>query len=319
MTRRSGGTLKVLATGPLTVVEDLGRPGSSDIGVGRSGAADRAAYRLANRMLANPDGAAALEVTLGGLELEVVDGPVWLCVTGAPAPVSVDSRAVGPSTVVAAPTGSVVRLGPPPTGLRSYLGVRGGIVVPEVLGSRSHDVLAGLGPPPLKSGDEITTGPPPQDFPHVDHLPTSVAGDDVVLRVVRGPRDEWVRNADALVEASWTASERSNRVGIRLAGGSIEHVDADRQLPSEGVYRGGIQVPPSGEPVLFLADHPVTGGYPVVAVVVDADVDLAAQVRPGQSVRFTWVPPPFASEAPPEQQASTADVSTPPTADEESA
>ncbi len=286
-----GARLKVLSPGPLSLVEDLGRVGSSGIGVGRSGAADRAALRLANRVLANPDGAAAVEVTFGGLEVEVLEGPVWLCVTGAPAPVTVGSRAVGPSTVVAAPAGCVVRLGMPPTGLRSYLAVRGGIDVPSVLGSRSHDVLAGLGPPALTEGDELPVGPAPRELPHVDHLPTSVSTDEVVLRAVRGPRDAWVKDADVLVDTAWTASERSNRVGIRLAGGQLEHVDPDRQLPSEGVCRGGIQVPPSGEPVLFLADHPVTGGYPVVAVVLDADVDRAAQVRPGQRVRFVLVAP----------------------------
>jgi biotin-dependent carboxylase-like uncharacterized protein len=282
----------VLSPGPLCLVEDLGRSGVSGIGVGRSGAADRAALRLANRALANPEDAAALEVTLGGLELEVVAGPVWLCVTGAPAPVSIDGREVGPFAGVAAAEGSVVRLGMPPTGLRSYLAVRGGLDLPAVLGSRSHDVLSGIGPAPLAEGDELPVGPAPQELPHVDHLPTSVVGDEVVLRAVRGPRDAWVKDADVLVETAWTASERSNRVGIRLAGGQLEHVDPDRQLPSEGVCRGGVQVPPGGEPVLFLADHPVTGGYPVIAVVVDADVDRAAQVRPGQGVRFSWVEAP---------------------------
>ena len=281
--------LRVLRPGPLCLVEDLGRSGVSGIGVGRSGAADRAALRLANRALANPEDAAALEVTLGGLEVEVVAGPVWLCVTGAPAPVSIDGREVGPFTVVAAAAGSVVRLGMPPTGLRSYVAVRGGVDVPAVLGSRSHDVMAGLGPAPLVAGVELGIGVPPRRQPHVDHLPPAPSTEEVLLGVVRGPRDAWVADADALVATSWTASERSNRVGMRLSGGRIEHVDADRQLPSEGVYRGGIQVPPSGEPVLFLADHPVTGGYPVIAVVVDADVDRAAQVRPGQCVRFSWV------------------------------
>ena len=111
-----------------------------------------------------------------------------------------------------------------------------------------------------------------------------------MLSLVRGPRDSWVRDVDTLVRTRWTASERSNRVGMRLDGGVVEHIDRDSQLPSEGAYRGAVQVPPSGEPVLFLADHPVTGGYPVVAVVVDADVDKAAQVRPGQLVRFRWRP-----------------------------
>ena len=287
--------LRVRRTGPLCLVEDLGRCGASGIGVGRSGAADRAALRLANRALANPEGLAALEVTLGGLEVEVHGGTAWLCVTGAPAPVSVDRRRVGAYTVVAAPAGSVVRLGVPEAGLRSYVAVRGGVAAPAVLGSRSRDVLAGLGPPPLQEGDRLPVGAAPEEFPEVDVLPAPAFPDEVLLRAVRGPRDGWVRDADALIEGAWTASERSNRVGMRLVGGLVEHREPERQLPSEGAYRGAVQVPPSGEPVLFLADHPVTGGYPVVAVVVDADVDRAAQVRPGQAVRFRWVPAPCAA------------------------
>src|SRR3954468_3585146 len=159
--------------------------------------------------------------------------------------------------------------------------------VPEVLGSRSHDVMSGLGPAPLSPGMELPVGPPPTAQPAVNHLATPPPAAEVVLRAVRGPRDAWVHEVDALVETPWTASDRSNRVGIRLSGARLRHVDPGRQLPSEGVWRGGVQVPPGGEPVLFLADHPVTGGYPVVAVVVDADVDRAAQVRPGQRLRFT--------------------------------
>jgi len=283
-----GATLRVRGTGPLTLVEDLGRPGASAIGVGRSGAADRAALRRANRALANAEGAAALEVTLGGLELEVVGGHAWFCVTGAPAPVTLDGRDAGPYGVLAVRPGGVLRLGVPPHGLRSYVAVRGGVDVPAVLASRSHDVLAGIGPPPLQEGDELPVGPAPEGYPCVDVLPTAPIEDRVVLTVVRGPRDGWVRDADTLVRGEWSASEKSNRVGMRLEGAALQHRDADRQLPSEGACRGAIQVPPSGEPVLFLADHPVTGGYPVVAVVVDADVDRAAQVRPGQTLRFRW-------------------------------
>jgi allophanate hydrolase subunit 2 len=132
-------------------------------------------------------------------------------------------------------------------------------------------------------------GDAPGGFPDVDVLPPPRLDDEVVLRAVRGPRDGWVEDVEALVRTGWTASERSNRVGMRLAGGVVAHRGGAGQLPSEGAYRGAVQVPPSGEPVVFLADHPVTGGYPVVAVVVDADVDRAAQVRPGQSLRFRWV------------------------------
>ncbi len=285
-------SLRVHRTGPLCLVQDLGRRGLSGIGVGRSGAADRGALRRANRALANPEGTAGLEVTLGGLEVEVLDEPVWLCVTGAPAAVEVDGRCVGPDTVVVAGPGARIRLGAPESGMRSYVGVRGGVDVPEVLGSRSHDVLAGLGPAPVAVGDLLPVGPPPSAYPVVDHLPPLQRRESsVVLDVVAGPREDWVRDLDRLVTTTWTASDRTNRVGMRLAGAVIEHAYSDRQLPSEGALRGAIQVPPSGEPVLFLADHPVTGGYPVVAVVVDEHVDRAAQVRPGESVRFRWVTP----------------------------
>ena len=282
-------SLRVRVPGPLCLVEDLGRVGSSGIGVGRSGAADRASLRQGNRALGNPEDAAALEVTFGRLEVEVAGGHTWLCVTGAPVPVDVDGRGVGSHTVFPVGPGAVVRLGVPRLGLRSYLAVRGGLDVPPVLGSRSHDVMAGLGPPPLADGDELPVGAAPRGFPDVDVLPPPRLDEELVLRLVRGPRDGWVEDVGTLVRTGWTASERSNRVGMRLAGGVVAHREGAGQLPSEGAYRGAVQVPPSGEPVVFLADHPVTGGYPVVAVVVDADVDRAAQVRPGQPLRFRWV------------------------------
>lgn len=285
--------LRARRVGGPTYVEDRGRTGQAGIGVGRSGAADRAAHALANRAVGNAPGAAALEVTLGGLELEVTgDGVLWLCVTGAPVTVEVGGREVGAGAVVAARAGDVVRLGTSPRGLRSYLAVRGGVDAPVTLGSRSHDVLAGLGPAPLADGDELAVGDDVAGEPLVEAVPLPALGEGAVeLRVVRGPRDDWVDDVDALVTGSWTTSSRSNRVGVRLERdeGLLAPAHGDRQLPSEGACRGAVQVPPSGEPVVFLADHPVTGGYPVVAVVVDADVDLAAQVRPGEEVRFRWV------------------------------
>ena len=296
--------LRVHATGPQCLVEDLGRSGLTGIGVGRSGAADRGSLRRANRALANEEGAAALEVTFGGLAVEPIGGPAWLCVTGAPCTVSVDGRDVGSDSVFAAPEGAVVRLGTPERGLRSYVAVRGGLVVEPVLGSRSRDVMAALGPEPVAEGDLLPVGPPGPGQPVVDAvLPLVLPAPDqpLELRAVRGPRDAWLADADRLVTTGWAASERSNRVGMRLevsapgrddgAGAPLRHADEAPPLPSEGAWRGAVQVPPDGEPVLFLADHPVTGGYPVVAVVVDTDVDLAAQARPGQPVRFRWTGP----------------------------
>ncbi|WP_460801367.1 5-oxoprolinase subunit C family protein [Nocardioides pacificus] len=280
--------LVVRSVGGLCLVQDLGRPGQAAIGVGRSGAADRASYLLGNRMLANPPGAAALEVVLGGLEVLVAEQWAWVCVTGAPAPVSVDGRAVGSNRVVPVPPGAVLRLGTPPRGLRSYVAVRGGLDVPPVLGSRSHDVLAGLGPAPVAPGDVLPVGAPPPGHPVLDEVPVSGRDEDVLLRVVAGPRHDRVVDLDALTAVTWTAGAHSDRVGMRLLGGAITPAEGVAPLASEGALRGAVQVPPSGEPVVFLADHPVTGGYPVVAVVVDEDVDRAAQVRPGEQVRFTW-------------------------------
>ncbi|WP_322936636.1 5-oxoprolinase subunit C family protein [Nocardioides bizhenqiangii] len=272
----------------LALVQDAGRPGQAAIGVGRSGAADRSSYALANRLVGNTAGAATLEVVLGGLEVEAVDGTVWLAGAGAPAPLRLDGRPEPTGAVLALRPGSRLALGLPASGLRSYLAVRGGIDVPAVLGSRSHDTLAGLGPAPLAVGDALPVGSETADEMRVDAVPAMRYGDRPVLRVVRGPRDDWVRDPATLVATTWSVAPASDRVGIRLTGGRIDLLDPTRQLPSEGATRGAIQVPSGGEPVVFGPDHPVTGGYPVMAVVVDDDSDRLAQLRPGEEVRFAW-------------------------------
>ena len=273
----------------LALVQDAGRPGQAAIGVGRAGAADRSSYALANRLVGNAVGSAALEVVLGGLEVEAVDGTAWIAVSGAPAPLLLDGRPEPTGAVLALRPGSRLALGQPGNGLRSYVAVRGGFDVAAVLGSRSHDTLAGLGPAPLADGDALPVGDATADEMRVDAVPEVQYGDRPVLRVVRGPRDDWVRNAGALVTTTWTVTPDSDRVGVRLAGCRLDLVDPARQLPSEGATRGAIQVPPGGEPVVFGPDHPVTGGYPVMAVVVDEDTDRLAQLRPGEQVTFAWV------------------------------
>lgn len=278
--------LEVVRSGPLALVEDLGRPGHAAIGVGRSGAADRGALRLANRLLGNGEDLAGIEVTLGGLVMVVRGGDTWVAVTGAPAPLTVGRRAAAPYGPVRVRAGETVSLGLPSSGLRSYVGVRGGVDVAPVLGSRSRDVLAGIGPEPLAPGAVLPVGPPPATYPHVDGVPPR-SYEEIVLRVVRGPRDRLVLDPEALA-TTWTVSSASDRVGMRLDGTVLALRDPDAALPSEGAYRGAVQVPPSGQPVVFLADHPVTGGYPVVGVVADSDVDLAAQARPGQPITLRW-------------------------------
>lgn len=275
-------TLTVLTTGALALVQDRGRSGFADQGVSPSGAADRRSHDLANRMVGNETDAATIEVVFGGLSVRADDDLV-VAVTGAPAPAYLDDVAIGHNAVVVMRAGAVLILGQPPTGLRSYLGVRGGIAVEPVLGSRATDVLSGLGPEALAPGTVLPIGHTGHALPGLDQAPVwSPAGGTVVLRAGRGPRAD--RVLDDPFGTTWTVSSRSDRIGIRLDGEPMRPVPDLAELPSEGVVRGALQVPPSGEPVLFLADHPVTGGYPVIAVVLAADVDLAAQARPGQPI-----------------------------------
>ncbi|MBM9468162.1 biotin-dependent carboxyltransferase family protein [Nakamurella sp. YIM 132084] len=276
--------ITVLRAGPLTTVQDAGRTGHTAVGVSTSGAADLPSYRLAVRLVGAPAGTAALEITLGGL-VAVLDADRWVAVTGAPAPLTVAGRPVtGP--LVRVPAGAPLAVGTPAVGLRSYLAVGGGLLVRPVLGSRSTDTLAGLGPPPVADGLHIPIGPdgPPAD--DADLAVSRVPADAATARFRWGPRDDRFSAADraALVGTTWTVSPDSNRVGARLTGARLR--SAAGTLPSEGTVAGSLQVPPSGEPIVFLADHPVTGGYPVIGVLTDPDLALLAQCRPGTSVRL---------------------------------
>lgn len=284
--------LEVLDVGPQVLVQDLGRPALAALGVGRSGAADRAAHRLGARILAQDEALAGLEVLLGGCRVRA-HGAVTVAVTGAEGPVVVDGRAVGWGAPVRLEDGQTLQLGAPTTGLRTYLAVRGGLDVPEVLGSRSRDTLAGLGPEPLQPGDVLPVGRPPAQPPTVDQVAPPVESPTaVVLHLAPGPRGEWLEDLEALTTQVWTVSDRSDRVGTRLTGQALTRASAyrDRELPSEPMVRGCVQVPADGQPVVFGADHPVTGGYPVVAVVEPADMDRLSQLGPGTELRLTWAP-----------------------------
>jgi biotin-dependent carboxylase-like uncharacterized protein len=274
-------TITVMRAGPLTTVQDLGRPGYAHLGIPRSGALDGPALRQANRLVGNPDDAAGLETTLMGCKLRF-EVAATVAVTGAAATVKLDKAPVeGP--VVAVPAGGVLEIGRALSGVRSYLAVSGGIGVEPVLGSRSTDTLAGIGPERLTDGLTLPIGVATGDpTPFSAPSPAVVGGSEIVLGIRLGPRDDWFEPA-GLFGHPYEISPMSNRVGARLAGVALTRTQAG-ELASEGVVLGAVQVPADGQPIVFLADHPTTGGYPVIGVV--ADVTPLAQARPGTTVRF---------------------------------
>ncbi|SEM51289.1 biotin-dependent carboxyltransferase family protein [Nonomuraea pusilla] len=281
--------IEVIAPGPYATVQDLGRPGYAHLGVPRSGAADAASLRLANRLVGNPEGAAGVELTFGLARLLFRAG-AWVALTGAPCPVP-GVRGAGMGVAFWVSAGAELRLGSPEWGLRTYLAVRGGVAVEPVLGSRSTDSLSGLGPAPLRPGTVLPVGPAAHGVP-ADQAPPPERRPPV-LRLVPGPRDDWFAPGalGALCSEPYEVSQDSNRVGVRLRGPSPARA-REGELPSEGMVTGAVQVPPGGQPIVFLADHPPTGGYPVIGVVREADLAVAAQLRPGDRVRFTTRPLP---------------------------
>lgn len=283
-------SLTVIEPGPLSTVQDLGRAGLAHLGVPRSGALDTVSAAAANRLVGNDPGDALLEVTAGGC-LVRLDMAATVAVTGAPCEVGIDQSPGPHGLAVTVRAGARIRLGPVRAGVRSYLAVAGGLAVPPVLGSRSTDLLSGLGPGVMRAGDVVPVGPPASaacfaDVPVLTRLP---GPSGVELRLHPGPRLDWFTPAALrrLVDGPWTTTSRSDRTAVGLAGPRLDRA-VDRELPSEGLALGSLQVPPAGDPVLFLADHPTTGGYPVIAVVAAADLPLLAQTPPGTPVRLRW-------------------------------
>ncbi|MFG6493249.1 biotin-dependent carboxyltransferase family protein [Microbacterium sp. P03] len=290
MNRLDGGTpaLRVDAPGLLATIQDLGRPGSASLGVARSGALDRGALRTANRLLGNHEGAAAIEVTMGGFRATAVRD-LWFAVTGAWGALRLDGRPLDPYEAHPWPQGGLLDVDRFAHGSRAYLAIRGGLDAPRVLGSRATDLLAGIGPGALRPGDHIALA---EEV--VLPIPPSVLApwgapvdDDVRIGLAPGPRSDWFSASalHVLYDTVWTASDKADRVGVRLDGPALERARTD-ELPSEGMVPGALQVPPGGRPTILLADGPVTGGYPVIAVVADASLDALGQVRPGTRLRF---------------------------------
>ena len=314
--------IEILDSGPLATVQDLGRPGYQHLGVGRSGAADAEAHLLANRLVGNHDSAATVEATMGGLRFRLLQAAT-IAFTGAPVGVTAcrgegtiggegtsfregtiggenSSRGQGSrlgegngrwslawNSAVSLPAGTWVSLGTPAAGLRSYLAVRGGVDAPAVLGSRSTDTLSGLGPSALRPGARLSIGSEVSADPRDDVVARSR---HIVrpLRLIMGPRVELFTAAAAelLVSSIWSVRPTSNRIGLRLAGPVLERLGGSPELASEPTLPGAIQIPPDGQPIVLGPDAPVTGGYPVIAVVRHADLPALGQLRPGDPVRF---------------------------------
>lgn len=272
--------IEIVAPGPFACLQDAGRPGYTALGVPRSGAFDRGALRLANLLVGNRPGAAAVELTLGAMTLVAHDA-VTLALAGAACPGDLSWGV--PATV---PAGTRLRIGVPPSGVRSYLAVRGGVATAAVLGSRSTDTLSGLGPAPLRAGDRLYPGR--EQVGDVSGAAAAPRARRERVRVVAGPREDWfVPDAfTTLTRARWAVRADSNRIGVRLDGPPLVR-RTSAELPSEATLPGAVQVPPDGRPIVLGPDGPVTGGYPVIAVLREADLDVLAQLRPGDTVGFS--------------------------------
>lgn len=281
-------SLTVIDPAMLSLVQDGGRPGLGHLGVSSSGAFDRGALRMANVVVGNDLQSPAVEVLGGGLVLRADEAHV-VAVAGAPCDVLIDGVQSAFGRAVRVSAGQTLALGVPVAGLRTYVGVAGGLATPIELGSASTDTLASFGPDPLRAGDTLPVGLA-HAAPGLDDAPPLSRSGDLTLDAVLGPRDDWFTATATrrLLESPWSVSPASNRIGVRLTGPRLDRARTD-ELPSEPCVRGSIQVAADGQPIVFGPDHPVTGGYPVIAVVVDAHTDLLAQARPGQIIRFRRV------------------------------
>ena len=290
-----GEPVEVIAPGPSTTIQDGGRPGWAHVGVPRAGAADCASFVRANRAVGNPDRVPALEMTAAGPTLRFPVAGV-LAVTGGRVRMRIDGTEVeADGEAVPFGPGSVVECGALRAGVRAYLAVAGGWVAGEVLGSASRDTLSGLGPPPLSEGEVLAMGDPglatgwspPAPLPRSRVRPTSLPepGEAVEVEVRPGPRREWIAGGEDRLFGWWRAGPDSDRAGLRLEGTGVPWCQPEEPAP-EGMVAGAVQLPAGGGPIVLMANHGATGGYPSVAVVSAADVDRLAQCPPGQPIRL---------------------------------
>lgn len=278
--------LEAVRGGALTTVQDFGRRGFAHLAVPRSGSLDVPAMCLANRLVGNPEDAAVLETTLDGVAVRA-GRLCHMAVTGAIADVRVDGRPAAWGLPLLIRPGEVIDVGPAQHGVRSYVAVSGGIAVEPSMGSRSTDLLTGLGPAFVRTGSVLPLGPVVGEPARIDYAPYPLPGGELNLACYLGPRDDRITedSIGLLRSATWTVSAQSNRIGLRLEGPTLRWRTSN-ELLSEGLVLGSVQVPADGQPVLFLADHPTTGGYPVIGVIPAPDIWLCAQAAVGTTIRF---------------------------------
>ena len=266
----------MVSPGFLTSVQDLGRFGWAHFGISASGAADPLAFRAANLLVGNTDNAPALEMTLAGGEFRFESHAI-IAIAG-----SDFTSSLPLWTPIEIAAGQSVRLGPARNGARCYLAVRGGLDVPRAMGSASVHVMTGVGGRPLRKGDTLLIGDAAVRRPRKPaHNPPVFAG-SAALRVTPGPQADLFH--DELYSAEYTASEESNRMGIRLKGPAL--IAPGGGMISEGVALGAIQIPPDGQPIILFVEHQTSGGYPKPANVISADSWQLGQIRPRDHVRF---------------------------------
>jgi antagonist of KipI len=286
--------IHVYAPGLFTTIQDLGRPGYGPLGVSPAGAADPVALRLGNTIVGNPQDAPALEMTLSGGAYEF-DGTAVIALAGADFGAACDGREIEPWHAHEISAGATLRIGMTRSGARSYLCVRGGIGVEFLLGSASTHVLSGLGGfqgRALKKGDRLqvalaNTGAHPRRIqPEVLRL----LAPRKTLRVTWGPQSDRFEDESrrALLSQAYTVTEEANRMGLRLSGPSLATSDGG-QMITEGVSLGAIQVTVGGQPIILFVDQQTTGGYPVIANVISADLPSLGQLRPRDEIRFELV------------------------------
>ena len=289
--------IRVVRPGFSTTVQDLGRVGFQRFGMPVSGAMDPVALRLANRLVGNADHLAALEITVQGPEL-LFETDAVIAITGGDLSPSVNGASMLNWVTFAIECGNTLAFGSRRSGARAYLAVAGGVDVPVVLGSRSTHVLTrtgGIAGRALIAGDHVAAASFSADrSPLIGKtVPDSVRpayGEHPTLRVVLGPQADWFlpEAVDQLVTAGYTVSPQSDRMGYRLTGPALTH-SGPADIVSDATPPGAIQVPANQQPILLMADRQTTGGYPKIAVMISADLPLAAQLMPGDTLGFSLV------------------------------